>query len=897
MVKVGANLTTPNIGDATFQSLSATGGTGNIIAGNINLTHSISVAGNVFAQNISATGTLTFATLTGTTVSASGNVISGNVNTGNIAAGNISTTGNVTVNYIIGDGSALTSITGANVTGTVANATYALSAGSAVGTAATVTTNAQPNITSVGTLTTLSVTGNIDSGNIVTGNVTATGNVQGTYLLGNGAFISGLPAGYANADVANYLASGTDTLDIITTGNIIGGNISTSGNIISGNIVTAGTGGNISGANYILANVVSASGNVTGSYILGNGAFLTGLPAGYANSDAAAYFASGTSSSNISITGNLLTTSYVSATGNVTGNYILGNGALLTGVITSVANINNGTSNVTVTASGGNITVGVSGVGNVATFTPAGLSVTGAITATGNIVGGGVRTTTGSSAPTSPAPAVGDMWFNTNNNITYRYTYDGASYFWEDFTGGSIAATADAIVNGTSNVTIQTNSNIIVGVTGTTRATFAEDALYMAGNIIPTANNVYSLGSPTRQWASVYLSANTLYLGTTPLSANATSNTLTIGNSTVVTADPTGTSSTTGNMQVVGNVTGSNLFTGGVLSATGNVRGGNINTTGNVYAGNVVVGNIVVAADTISSANATIYIDPAADGGGTGLVVINGNLQVTGNTTTINSNTVSINDLVFNVANNASSGSQANGGGIGVGPVGAEYATLLYNDAGNVWTSNLGISSAGNVTGGNIAGTNLTGSLTTAAQANITSVGTLTSVSVTGNVTAGNVTTGIVSATGNIVGNNLSITNTLTAGGSLVTHAVLETATITGSAPASTTNFDILSQAVQYYTANASANVTLNFRGSSSVTANAMLSVGQSTTVALLWTNGSTAYYPNVIQIDSSNVTPKWQGGLAPTGGNANSVDIYAFTIVKTGSGTYAVFGSQTKFA
>ena len=63
--------------------------------------------------------------------------------------------------------------------------------------------------------------------------------------------------------------------------------------------------------------------------------------------------------------GNLLTNGIVSAAGNVTGNYILGNGALLTGVITSVANINNGTSNVTVVSSGGNVAIGVGGTSNV----------------------------------------------------------------------------------------------------------------------------------------------------------------------------------------------------------------------------------------------------------------------------------------------------------------------------------------------------------------------------------------------------------------------------------------------------------------------------------------------------------------------------------------------------
>ena len=76
--------------------------------------------------------------------------------------------------------------------------------------------------------------------------------------------------------------------------------------------------------------------------------------------------------SGLSNTGNFAVGS-LSATGNLTGNYILGNGALLTGVITSVANINNGTSNVTVVSSGGNVTVGVGGTSNVAVFATTGV--------------------------------------------------------------------------------------------------------------------------------------------------------------------------------------------------------------------------------------------------------------------------------------------------------------------------------------------------------------------------------------------------------------------------------------------------------------------------------------------------------------------------------------------
>ena len=130
-----------------------------------------------------------------------------------------------------------------------------------------------------------------------------------------------------------------------------------------------------------------------------------------------------------------------------------------------------------------------------------------------------------------------------------------------------------------------------------------------------------------------------------------------------------------------GNITGGNLITSAAVSAasvsaTGNVTGGNLITSaavsaasvsasGNITGGNVIVGNLVFSTDTISSQDGTITIDPAAVGV-TGLVIIQGNLQVNGNTTTINSNVVSTNDLTYNLANNAVNSAAANGGGASI---------------------------------------------------------------------------------------------------------------------------------------------------------------------------------------------------------------------------------------
>jgi hypothetical protein len=124
-----------------------------------------------------------------------------------------------------------------------------------------------------------------------------------------------------------------------------------------------------------------------------------------------------------------------------------------------------------------------------------------------------------------------------------------------------------------------------------------------------------------------------------------------------------------------------------------------------------------------------------------------------------------------------------------------------------------------------------------------------------------------------------------------------EVATVSATAATGTINYDITTQSVLYYTSNASANWTTNFRASSGTSLNTAMSTGQSVTVAFLVTQGATAYYNNVVQVDGSAVTPKWQGGTAPTAGNASSIDVYTYTIVKTGSAAFTVFASQTRFA
>ena len=216
------------------------------------------------------------------------------------------------------------------------------------------------------------------------------------------------------------------------------------------------------------------------------------------------------------------------------------------------------------------------------------------------------------------------------------------------------------------------------------------------------------------------------------------------------------------------------------------------------------------------------------------------------------------------------------------GEMGFESDTkkMKVGDGATAWTSLLYTATDGDISGVT-AGTGLQGGGTTGALslsidstvATLTGSQTLTSKTLTS-----------------------PVINTATVHNSIL-KAPQERTTVSATAATGTINFDASTQGVLYYTTNASANWTLNVRGSSSASLDSILTTGDSITVAFLAAQGSTAYYQSAFQIDGSAVTPKWQGGTAPAAGNVSSTDSYVFTIIKTGSAAFTVFGSQTKFA
>jgi len=146
----------------------------------------------------------------------------------------------------------------------------------------------------------------------------------------------------------------------------------------------------------------------------------------------------------------------------------------------------------------------------------------------------------------------------------------------------------------------------------------------------------------------------------------------------------------------------------------------------------------------------------------------------------------------------------------------------------------------------------------------------------------------ITSATGPVPTISLSTNPTLT--------SPKETASITAVAATGAINLDVLTASVNIRTINATGDWTINVRGDGSTTLDSLMEVGSQISVVFESPIGATPYEPTAFNVDGSAVVPLWLGGSAPTG-NANSTDVYVYTVRKTAAATFTVIASQNKFA
>ena len=653
-VKDGLTLVTPNIGAATGQSLDL--GTGNINAGNI------TVVTNVSASTL--TGSLT--TANQSNITQVGTLIELSV------SGNTSTTGILTDNYYYANGAPVDFNTAygsdnwiqfkegadlsasANLTFDPAASNLGVNGNIVVGAGSggnitganlvqanyfsgmfDVLSNAQPNITSVGTLLSLSVTGNITGGNLTT---TGTANV-GTLAVTGNETVAGTSTITGNLAAGNISTAGTVT----ATGTVTGGNLSTGG---TATVTGTATVGNLS-----TAGTVTATGNITGGNLTTTGTANVGT---------------------LAVTGN----ETVAGTSTITGNLAAGN--------ISTA----GTVTATGTVTGGNLSTG------------------GTATVTGNLSAGNISTTgsasVGSLSSTTDITAIGNI------------------------SGDNLSASENLSVMGYANIT------------GTATV----------GNL-STAGIVSATGNVS--------GGNLTTIGVVSATGNVSGGNLT----------------TIGVVSATGNVSGGNITTVGVVSATGNVSGGNLTTTGNAnVAGTANVANLVVTG-TASFANLSVSGQISASNlaanslttgavvfAGTGGLLINsGNLTFSKTTNTLTTTNLTVNGLTSlgDIGNVSITGGTA---GQWLRTDGTGNLTWQSIDAAEIYngTSNVNIP----VADGDV----------------FIAVGGANIVDISG--TGANVT-GIITATGNIIGNNITANGLLNAVGNVdSTSSITGTLTVTG---------------------------------------------------------------------------------------------------------------------
>lgn len=425
---------------------------------------------------------------------------------------------------------------------------------------------------------------------------------------------------------------------------------------------------------------------------------------------------------------------------------------------------------------------------------------------------------------------------------------------------GSIGAQLGEQINEfSSDATLSGNSNLAVPTEAAVRAYFPQ----IATSVIPAVNNVSDVGSSSKRWKDLY-AATADFTGAVTIGGNLTVNgTTTTINSTILTVDdklielgdvasPTDTTADGGGISLKGATNKTVIWdlanTNWTSSEHWNIASGKSYKINNVS----VLGSTAL-----------------------GSTVVNSSLQTVGTLTSLTSSG-DISTSSSTASTSTTTGSIRTAGGAGI--------------AGNLYVGGAHVNAGAlSVTDSTASSSTATGALKISGGAGI----------------AGNLYAGAVYDAGNRVAtgataNTFTQKQTFNGNGieaALKMLSATEAVTISGSGASGNINIDAVTAPVLYYTGGSGGNFTINIRGTGSSSLNAMMAVGEVMTVVFMNTNGGGGYYHTGLTVDSSTVTPKWQGGSAPSSGNANAIDAYTYTIIKTGNATFTALASQTKFA
>ena len=446
----------------------------------------------------------------------------------------------------------------------------------------------------------------------------------------------------------------------------------------------------------------------------------------------------------------------LSATGNVSATNFIGNGAALTGIAIDTTQILNSNSKVIIPSVNSNIISNVNGVTVTTTF-GGGLSVVGtvsastALSATGNVVGGNINTAgliSATGSISSPANVSGGNLLtggiiSTSGNITGGNVLGGANVNATTHTGDTVSVTGNITggnVLGGANVNATTHTGTTVSVTGN----------ITGGNVLGGANvNATTHTGDTVSVTGNITGGNLITAGLISSTGNITGGNLTTAGVVTTTANVIG-----GNLITTGVVSAATLVVSGNITASGTTQDidlGTSQTTGNVTLGGVIQSGTITVGQ--STATHTINISSAATGTGNTKTIALGVGGLDGSSTNINvgpvTDTTAAGLVTFNTATRVAI---ANTSGTALSVVG-------NITGGNLLTGGL-ISLVGNITAGNLnaVGISLTGNVASpiSTASNITG-GNLnaTGISLSGNVVSALVSAAAITTTANITGGNL----------------------------------------------------------------------------------------------------------------------------------------------
>ena len=567
----------------------------------------------------------------------------------------------------------------------------------------TANSNSQPNITSVGTLTSLAVTGNITAGNVYAnsgtigaanltgslttaaqGNITSVGVLTGLSVNGtvtavaftaNSGLFTGDGGGLSNLSVAagSLIVSGSSNVKVELNSNV---NITVAG--VANRVTVTSTGSNVNGYLTITGNVTSGNANLgnaaTANYFIGN---LYG-PANTANTvttNAQPNITSVGTLTSLDVSGNITSGNVYANSGIIKAQYLQGDGSNLTNLSAGIILVN-GNSNVSIPTANGNINMSAVGNANVVVITGTGVNVAGTITATGTITGN----------------FSGNVTTAAQGNITSLGTLTG------------LTVNGIANLGAVGNVKITGgSSNGLYSTDGTGNLTF--------GSIVNTppggANN------------DVQFKDGGTYQGSSNFTFNPTSNLVSI----------------TGNLSVTGNANVGNLGATNIVGKLSTASQNNITEVGTLdyLIINGTPGSLGMGSGNITAGNISLIAAGSANLGNSATAnYFIGNFYGTANTATSATNASALlqNTSTSTTVYPTFTTSSANGN-----------SSAVFNTSISANLADASITATtfvGALSGAATSATSATtaGTVTTAAQSNITSVGTLTSLNSSGNITA-----------------------------------------------------------------------------------------------------------------------------------------------------------------